>query len=732
MVRLKYLIFLVGLFATGCAAATPTPFIPTATLRGAVVPTRVIPTKAPTEVGALPSDTPTLALTDTPTEAPTLTEMPVLTLTPSDTPTLTATPSDTPTSTPTDTPTPATPVARAMRDIMVRSGPGSQYPTLIMLEANERLDIIGISEDGSWYQVQLPDGSIGWLVTSETLVRASGDIAAVPIAATPTPIPTDTPSHTPTATDTATNTPTPTNTPTNTPTSTDTPTLTFTPSDTPTITDTPSHTPTATDTPTDMPTATDRPSPTSTNTATATDTPTSAATATDTPTRAAESQRITLGETREGTIDASAPVVSYTFEAAEGDTVRLRLVSTSGDLDPTLVLLDPQGIEIARNDDESFTVKDAFIERTLPADGVYTILATRYREEQGGTAGTFRLSLEIAETVLSSITLGETVNGALDDATYEQRYTFEGQAGEIVTIDMNAAGSALDSVLILLGPNGEQLIENDDASTNTRDARIAGYTLPESGTYTIVATRYEQQSGDTSGRFTLTLSEGSADVGVTEVTTVSDTINDEQPGLIYTYTTTNTQEVVTFDLVATSGDLDPLLIVISPDGREIIRNDDAEEGTLNSRISNLPLDEVGEYSIIATRFLQGSGTTSGTFDLTVSAGVRGAAVGGTFSQFMEWGDTLSGRIERSNQQDIYTFYAEAGDRVTLSATAESGNLDPVLILTDNYGNEIARNDDAHANTKNSQLTDIELTVEGYYTVIVMPYEGTGTYQITLE
>lgn len=102
----------------------------------------------------------------------------------------------------------------------LRSGPGSQYPPVGTLEADEELNITGISEDGGWYQVILPDGSRGWLVSSEALVRAFGNIAAVPIIEAPTNTPTDTPTATPThtlapsATPTHTLTPSPTWTPT--------------------------------------------------------------------------------------------------------------------------------------------------------------------------------------------------------------------------------------------------------------------------------------------------------------------------------------------------------------------------------------------------------------------------------------------------------------------------------------------------------------------------------------
>jgi hypothetical protein len=233
-------------------------------------------------------------------DAPTATD----TITPSQTSTVTLTATDTP------SPTPATPIAEAMRDLAARSGPDSTYPIVATLEADMQLDITGISVDGAWFQVLLPDGSLGWLATSSTVVSATGNLSALPIVPPPTntssptdeatetntPRPTRTPTPRPTRTPTDTNTPTPrptrtpSNTPTRTPTNTDTPTPrptrtpsntpTRTPTDTDTPTDRPTRTPTDTNTPTDRPTRTPSRTPTRTPSRTPSNTPVSTSTVT--------------------------------------------------------------------------------------------------------------------------------------------------------------------------------------------------------------------------------------------------------------------------------------------------------------------------------------------------------------------------------------------------------------------------------------------------------------------
>lgn len=163
------------------------------------VPIAQAPTATPTET-AVPSQTDTATATATHTATPTPTDVP--STTPTDAPSATTTPTDSPTLT--LTPTPATPFVEAVREMMVRGGPGSQYPQVGLLPAAWRLDITGVSEDGAWYQVLLPDGTLGWVASAAALVNTGGNLAAVPIAPAPSDTPTRTPTITPTALPTAT------------------------------------------------------------------------------------------------------------------------------------------------------------------------------------------------------------------------------------------------------------------------------------------------------------------------------------------------------------------------------------------------------------------------------------------------------------------------------------------------------------------------------------------------
>lgn len=137
-------------------------------------------------------------------------------------PTAVVLPTETSTATITPTFTPATPVAEVAGTVSVYRQPDFSSEIIGEFTQGTTLEIIGVTVNGDWYEVRLPDGGSGWIQSSPTVARFVGDRAALQIVGTPTFTPTATvtpsPSFTPSLTPTITNTPGPTDTPSMTPT----------------------------------------------------------------------------------------------------------------------------------------------------------------------------------------------------------------------------------------------------------------------------------------------------------------------------------------------------------------------------------------------------------------------------------------------------------------------------------------------------------------------------------
>lgn len=183
-------------------------------------------------VAATQNAAPTSTLTATATNTPSPTATSTSTATPTSTPTNTATPTSTPTSTPTHTPTatptvtPAGTIVTMLGSVPLLTEPASDASEVSSLTEGDEVAFFGVTEEETFYQVQLwPSGVTGWVDREILADEIQIDVVALAIATnTPTPTATHTPTATPTSTPTNTPTPTPTNTPTSTPTSTPTPT----------------------------------------------------------------------------------------------------------------------------------------------------------------------------------------------------------------------------------------------------------------------------------------------------------------------------------------------------------------------------------------------------------------------------------------------------------------------------------------------------------------------------
>jgi hypothetical protein len=78
--------------------------------------------------------------------------------------------------------------------LIVRSGPGRQYlpviqPTApgeelaaVQLDDGQRVTVIGISVDGDWLRVLVPDRSAtGWVFNGDSWVQLDGDVELLPV-----------------------------------------------------------------------------------------------------------------------------------------------------------------------------------------------------------------------------------------------------------------------------------------------------------------------------------------------------------------------------------------------------------------------------------------------------------------------------------------------------------------------------------------------------------------------
>jgi heat shock protein HslJ/uncharacterized protein YraI len=99
------------------------------------------------------------------------------------------------------TPEPGDPTATviAKKGVNVRTGPGLEYPVIGVAPYGITLEVVGVSQDRTWWVVNIPGapGNYGWLTEEFVEVQNSDNVLTIPAPPVPTPVATPIPTATP-------------------------------------------------------------------------------------------------------------------------------------------------------------------------------------------------------------------------------------------------------------------------------------------------------------------------------------------------------------------------------------------------------------------------------------------------------------------------------------------------------------------------------------------------------
>jgi hypothetical protein len=201
---------------------------------------------------------------------------------------------------------------------------------------------------------------------------------------------------------------------------------------------------------------------------------------------------IRIGDRVQGELTEAEPVHELLFDADAGAEVVLEMVALDDGLDTVLALFDPDGQQIAENDDalDMPNSTDSRIRIVLADGGTHRIEASSFL----GTTGRYELSLSTAELLRAT--------DVLSPALPEIAYDLAGTAGQRLIITMQARDDDIDPVIIVRDPAGAD-IGRDDDDGGFPNARLE-ITLPSDGVHQVVATTF----GGRFGAFELVVVQG--------------------------------------------------------------------------------------------------------------------------------------------------------------------------------------------------------------------------------
>lgn len=442
---------------------------------------------------------------------------------------------------------------------------------------------------------------------------------------------------------------------------------------------------------------------------------------------------VAFGQVISGTFNNRTPRAIYYFDGLRCEAISVRLRATSGNLDPVLTVLDNTGRAIATRDDTAGSL-EAYIDLLrLPAAGRYYIVAGRFGYGLGSTAGNYELVIErIGNGSLSGCALryGDTAFHRITNDEPEVFYTFQAQAGDIVNVNMRASSGNLDSYLVVADSSGFILAENDDI-LGSLDAAVEGLFIPADGTYFIIASRYAQQAGTSSGNYILTLQEAAnSGLGNSAQGAIPIRMGDRVEGVIsadavvrYYRFEARQDDIINIRMSRINGNLDSYISLTNAGLQELVANDDFG-GSQNSFIEGYRIPANGTYYIMATRFEGAAGRSTGRYRLDLE--YQGNAFGAVPEsiQRLIYNVSVTGSIDDVTPDVLYAFYGEEGDTVTVSMARGDGNLDPFLSILDADQRTVISNDDG-GGQQNARIERYTLPSTGVYYIRAARFSGPG-------
>ena len=356
--------------------------------------------------------------------------------------------------------------------------------------------------------------------------------------------------------------------------------------------------------------------------------------------------------------------------------------------------------------------------------------------------------IAFGQTINGTLANGDCVNPVDNDNSLVDEYTFNGTAGQQISVSMSSTG--FDTFLYLLRPDGTVLDSNDDIDTNNTNSRIPPtglITLPTSGVYSILANSFAPESR---GAYSVTLTSG-ATCSLTPIAfgetkagslSASDCTNpidgDGTFADLYTFNGTAGQQI-SITMTATSpGNVNPYLYLVLPNGELLAEDNDGGGGTTaripqGTGVGRLPMS--GTYTIVANT---ASTSQSGNYNLTLARGADCAstpiALNGTANGTLATSDCRL--LEDSSFLDAYTFSGTAGQQIVITMTSSTTGLVPVVFLLSPTGTVLAI--DANPNSSNTAripagTASFTLPSNGTYTILANSFAPgqTGNYSLKL-
>ncbi len=472
---------------------------------------------------------------------------------------------------------------------------------------------------------------------------------------------------------------------------------------TPTTTPIPGNTPTATLAPGTTPTVT------ATNFPGATSTPTGTLVASPTPTATRAEGTIGFDDVISSSITNGLERKEFSFQATAGDKVYVRVLSTSGELEPLFIVRRPNGEDFC----SAYTF-DVLAETvcTIDTNGTHKVLVGDRSTEN---IGAFNLYIQGTNNPSNSVTIlsDELKNDVIDPPVDLDAFSFNATAGDRYMIKVLNTSGEFQPLFRVYRPSGTEV-----CNTYTFD-KIAEELCPidSNGTHTILV---GDRTGVFGGTFDVTIQQTNNPTNISPISFDDIVLGKIEPAIdldSYKFNA-NAGDRILIRTLTTSGQLEPRFFIYRPSGTQVCAT-----YTFDVLAEVLcAIDTNGEHTI-----LLGDRTSNNVGDYNVYVQRANDPAN---TQALLFNEVKSDTINPSVDIDAYSFTANAGQKVTVRMQSTSGELEPLFRVYRPNGTELC------SAYSFNVLAERQCTIDsnGTHNILVSDHTGekTGNYNVLVQ
>ena len=348
---------------------------------------------------------------------------------------------------------------------------------------------------------------------------------------------------------------------------------------------------------------------------------------------------------------------------------------------------------------------------------------------------------------ISRLRPNERVRGSMTEAVSDHIYTFDGQSGMLVNVELMRLTGTIEPLVTLYTPAGER-IAMDAFSGPARTARLRNVRLPVDGLYSIHASGAgragdyqiilqdmpqiiapDQTAAPPAQSFptpyaTPTLGPALPDARLQDHQPLLSNI--PRPGDFqrFTFETAASETISIGVMPSATSSLRPMFEVFGPEGVLIanVRTSSSNAGG-GAFAAGIPIPEAGVYTIIVTS------EDSSTGGFRIGYG-RGTTYEDVYKGQPSSDIRIGGQLQQRGQRDIYRVTLNQGDIITVVASPDQVNLDPVVEIADENG-QLLYSDSNSGGDRAAVIRLAQIERSGVYQLRVRDAAATGVGTYTL-